>query len=152
LFKNNGGGIIKRTRILNQIGVIFVTCFLLSVIICCNGEEEEGVAVSSPETSVDAVAHVTASPRTGDDPTICGMCGYTGKIDVITGTTYTINNLPKGIYYFSLTTYDENGIEGTFSSEMVRTISSTTGSAIISWSASSEPEVAGYKIYYGKSQ
>jgi hypothetical protein len=30
LFKKNGGSIVKRNRILNQIGVIFVTCLLIS--------------------------------------------------------------------------------------------------------------------------
>jgi hypothetical protein len=95
-------------------------------------------------------AHV--SLRTGDDPKICGMCGYTTKIDAITGTTYTISNLPSGTYYFSLTAYDGNGVEGTFSTEMSQTILSETGNATLSWSASIDgSNVAGYKIYYGKS-
>lgn len=117
-----------------------------SLVIGCNGGGEAGSDANAPPPTA------TKSPRTGDDPKICGMCGYTTRMDVLTATSFTINNLPAGTYYFSLTTYDEDGIEGTFSNEMVQTISSTPGSVTISWIRRGEPEASGYKIYYGISK
>lgn len=118
----------------------------VSLVIGCNGGGGAGSDANEPPPTT------TKSPRTGDDPRICGMCGYTTRMDVLTATNYTINNLPGGTYYFSLTTYDEDGIEGTFSNEMVQTFSSSPGSVTISWIARSEPEASGYKIYYGISK
>lgn len=143
-----------------------VMCFVLiglflSVIIGCGGGGGEGAGgyiappASSPASS--PTPSPTSSPttqlfRTGDDPNACGMCGYTVMIDAGNVTEYTIDNLSGGTYYFSLTTYDETGIEGIFSNEMVRTVSAATGDVTIRWSANAEPDVAGYKIYYGKSK
>lgn len=138
-----------------------VVCFVLiglflSVIIGCGGGGGEGVSgyipSSSPSpTSSPTTPPTTQTPRTGDDPNVCGMCGYTVMIDAENVTEYTINNLPAGTYYFSLTTYDVNGIESIFSAEITGTVSAATGDVTIRWSANTEPDVAGYKIYYGKS-
>lgn len=135
----------------NYVVFCMFVILLLSIIICCSSSGGGG-EVSETATIVPQTTN-TSSPRTGDDPNVCGLCGYTDKIDSITGTTYTINNLSQGTYYFSITAYDENGIEGNFSAEISKTISSETGNATLTWSASSDgSNVAGYKIYYGKSQ
>ena len=135
--------------------------FFLSVIIGCGGggggEGVSGYTASpSPSPSSSPTTSPTSSPttqscRTGDDPNACGMCGYTVMIDAGNVTEYTINNLPAGAYYFSLTTYDVNGIESIFSEELTGTVSAVTGDVTIRWSANTELDVAGYKIYYGKS-
>ena len=57
------------------------------------------------------------STRTGDDPKICGMCGYKAKLDVGNVNTYRIN-LPEDTYYFSITAYDPNGNESAFADEI----------------------------------
>ena len=144
-----------------------VVCFVLlglflSVMIGCGGGGGgEGVsaytsspsqsATSSPTTSSPTNLPTTQSPRTGDDPNVCGMCGYTVMIDAGNVTEYNINDLSAGTYYFSLTTYDVNGIESIFSGEFSGTVSAVTGDVTIRWSANTETGVAGYKIYYGKS-
>lgn len=134
-----------------------VVCFILlglflSVIIGCGGGGGEGAGgfIASP-AAAPTTSPTTQSCRTGDDPNACGMCGYTVVIVAGNVTEYTINNLPAGTYYFSLTTYDVNGIESIFSGELTATVSAVTGNVTIHWSANTEPEVAGYKIYYGKS-
>ena len=136
-----------------------VICFVLiglflSVIIGCGGGGGEGasgyVALPAPASS-PASSSAPQLFRTGDDPNVCGLCGYTVMIDVGNVTEYTINDLPAGTYYYSLTTYDVNGIESIFSGELAGTVSAATGDVTIRWSANTEPDVAGYKIYYGKS-
>jgi len=140
-----------------------VVCFVLiglflSVIIGCGGGGGEGVSgsVASPAPVSSPIANqitspTAQSPRTGVDPNACGLCGYTVMIDAGNVTEYTINDVPAGTYYYSLTTYDVNGIESIFSEELTGTVSATTGNVTIRWSANAEPDVAGYKIYYGKS-
>ncbi|MHB8139330.1 MAG: hypothetical protein ACYDGO_13230 [Smithellaceae bacterium] len=143
----------------NNVMCFVLICMFLSVIIGCGGGGGEGAGgyiappASSPASSPtpSPTSPATQLFRTGDDPNACGMCGYTVMIDAGNETTYTIDNLSVGTYYFSLTTYDEKGIEGIFSNEIVRTVSSANGSATISWNANTDSEVAGYKIYYGKS-
>jgi len=107
--------------------------------------------------SNDAQRSATASTklifRTGDDPKVCNMCGYEKKIDASITTAYTIDNLTKGIYYFSITAYDRDGIEGCFSAEMSQIITAETANVKLSWSESIDKlNVAGYKIYYGKTK
>ncbi|NLD51178.1 MAG: hypothetical protein GX660_28925 [Clostridiaceae bacterium] len=135
-----------------------VVCFVLlglflSVIIGCGGGggESAGGYIAPLAASSPVSASTTIIFRTGDDPNICGMCGYTAMIVAGNVTEYTINNLPAGTYYFSLTTYDVNGIESIFSGELTGTVSAVTGNVTIRWSANTETDVAGYKIYYGKS-
>jgi hypothetical protein len=46
---------------------------------------------------------------------------YTRIIDVGNVTTYTINNLSSGTYYFAVTAYDIQQIESSYSSEVSKT-------------------------------
>ena len=63
--------------------------------------------------------YVGTSPRTGTDPKICGMCGYTTKIDVGNVTTYRVPGLIQGkTYYISVTAYDTSDNESAFSDQV----------------------------------
>jgi len=65
--------------------------------------------------------------RTGTDPKVCTMCGYSTKVDVGKVTTYTISNLTNNTtYYFSITAYDTSNNESVFSSEVSKLIPATT--------------------------
>lgn len=67
------------------------------------------------------------SPRTGTDPKVCTLCGYSTKIDVGKVTTYTLTGLNgTGTYYFSVTAYDTSNNESTFSSEVSKPMSTLT--------------------------
>jgi hypothetical protein len=62
--------------------------------------------------------------RTGTDPKVCTLCGYTTKVDVGKVTTYTISNLTNGqTYYFSVTAYDTSNNESVFSSQVSKLVS-----------------------------
>ncbi|OGZ35097.1 MAG: hypothetical protein A2174_00425 [Candidatus Portnoybacteria bacterium RBG_13_41_18] len=64
------------------------------------------------------------SPRTGNNPKTCVLCGYLTKVDVGKTTTYTISNLTNGqTYYFSVSAYDTSNNESVFSSEVNKLIS-----------------------------
>ena len=66
------------------------------------------------------------SPRTGTDPKVCTMCGYTTKVDVGNVTTYTVANLTNNTtYYFSVTAYDNSGNESAFSLEVSKLVAKT---------------------------
>ncbi len=59
------------------------------------------------------------SPRTGDDPKMCGMCGYTQKVNIPNaGATSHVLNLASGTYYFAVTAYDDSGNESLFTSQV----------------------------------
>jgi hypothetical protein len=59
------------------------------------------------------------SPRTGTDPKVCGLCGYSTMIDAGNATTSRIPGLIQGkTYYISATAYDTSGNESVFSSEV----------------------------------
>jgi hypothetical protein len=47
---------------------------------------------------------------------------YTTIMDVGNVTTYTINNLSSGTYYFTVTSYDSSGIESSYAGEVSKTI------------------------------
>jgi hypothetical protein len=47
---------------------------------------------------------------------------YTKTIDVGNVTTYTVNNLTSGTYYFAVTAYDTSGNESSYSNEAYKTI------------------------------
>jgi YHS domain-containing protein len=66
------------------------------------------------------------SPRTGSDPKVCGLCGYSNRVDVGKVTTYTLNNLTNGqTYYFSVTAYDTSNNESAFSNQGSKYITAT---------------------------
>jgi uncharacterized protein YfaP (DUF2135 family) len=47
---------------------------------------------------------------------------YTQVVDVQTATSWSINTLTHGTWYFDVTCYDSNGIESDFSNEVSTTI------------------------------
>lgn len=62
--------------------------------------------------------------RTGTDPKVCGMCGYSASTTVSSAiTTYTFNNLTDGLtYYFSVSARDASNNESSFSGEVSKII------------------------------
>jgi hypothetical protein len=111
------------------------------------------------------------SARTGSDPKICTMCGYSTKLDVDDVRTYTFNNLTNGqTYYFSVSAYDTSNNESSFSAEVSKAIPAvdttsptipgtpvantvTTTTVALSWTASTDSVgVTGYRVYRGGSQ
>jgi hypothetical protein len=46
---------------------------------------------------------------------------YTTIIDVGNVTTYFINNLVLGTYYFTVTTYNTSGVESAYANEIIKT-------------------------------
>ena len=59
------------------------------------------------------------SPRTGTDPKVCGLCGYSNVINVGNVTTYGIAGLIQGkTYYISATAYDTGINESGFSAQV----------------------------------
>ncbi len=68
----------------------------------------------------------------------------------------TVNNLEEGTtYYFAATAYDSNGNESGYSDEINHTVENgivtpqPDGQADFSWLQNTEPNLSGYKIYYG---
>jgi hypothetical protein len=47
---------------------------------------------------------------------------YTSSLDIGNVTTYSVNNLALGTYFFSVTAYDTSKIESSFSNEVSKTI------------------------------
>lgn len=78
-------------------------------------------ASSDPEVAGHNIYYGKTS-RTGNDPKECGMCGYTEKVDASSRNSYIIINPIQGTICFSVTAYDANRIEGTFSNEHCQTI------------------------------
>ena len=63
--------------------------------------------------------YVGTSPRTGTDPKVCGMCGYSKVIDVRNSTTGIAGGLIHNKnYYMSVTAYDYSYNESAFSTEV----------------------------------
>jgi hypothetical protein len=59
------------------------------------------------------------SARTGTDPKVCGLCGYSKMIDIGNAITYRIPGLIQGkTYYISATAYDTSNNESVFSTEV----------------------------------
>ena len=118
-------------RIIYGLGMVA----LLTAFIGCGGGGESAPATvptvsftlnwGAPTTDADGNAlsglsgyNVYYGPqaRTGSDPKVCNLCGYTQRINVSNVTSHTLN-LPKGTYYFSITAYDASGNESVFSNE-----------------------------------
>jgi hypothetical protein len=59
------------------------------------------------------------SPRTGGDPNVCGLCGYSTMVDVRNVTVFSLADLNPGqTYYISATAYDTSNNESVFSGQV----------------------------------
>ncbi len=66
------------------------------------------------------------STRTGVDPNLCGLCGYSTMVDVGRVISYPFSNLTGGqTYYFSITAYDALNNESSFSAEVNKAIAAS---------------------------
>lgn len=81
------------------------------------------------------------SPRTGTDPKVCTLCGYTANVNAGNVLTRTFNSLTDGqTHYFSVSAYDTSGNESVFSAEVSKVLppsSDTTPPTISGVTASS---------------
>jgi len=103
------------------------------------------------------------TPRTGSDPKVCSLCGYSSSINVGNVTSYVFSSLTNGLtYYFSISAIDTTGNESSFSAEVSKNItvpdttapvvsgvtasSITQNSAVIVWTTN---ELSDTQIDYG---
>lgn len=69
------------------------------------------------------------SPRTGTNPKVCGMCGYTASVNAGNVTSYAFSGMTNGqTYYFSTSALDTSNNESTFSGEVHKSIPAVTSS------------------------
>jgi hypothetical protein len=47
---------------------------------------------------------------------------YSTTVNLGTSTTYVVNNLASGTYYFAVTVVNSSGVESSFSNEVSKTI------------------------------
>lgn len=80
------------------------------------------------------------TPRSGTNPGTgtgkCGLCGYPASFNGVNNpislgkvTTYAVNNLANGRYYFSVTAVDLSGNESAFSGDTTTTYKFVSGTA-----------------------
>ena len=95
-----------------------------------------------------------------------GVIGnYTDSIPNITGNSYLNCDLPEGTYYYALRARNSHGLLGPLSAEVSVVINPATqappppqqvavsgtspGCVLVTWRANTEPDLAGYYVYYG---
>lgn len=76
---------------------------------------------------------------------------YSKTINAGNSTTVTVPDLETGTtYFFAVTAYDGTGSESSPSNEVVHNIPSPSPMDVaLEWDPNLEPEVTGYKLYYG---
>lgn len=93
-------------------------------------------SITASFTTLNTATLTWDAPTNPDGTTITDIIGYklyygtsSGNystiIDVGNQTSYTINNLSAGTYYFVVTDYNSTGDESSFSNEVTKTISGT---------------------------
>ena len=102
-----------------------------------------------PNTESDMAGYriyIGTSPRTGTDPKVCGLCGYSTMIDAGNATTSRIPGLIQGkTYYISATAYDTSGNESVFSSE----VNGKAKEGYINFDGDGKTEIAVYRASNG---
>jgi hypothetical protein len=68
-----------------------------------------------------------------------------------TGTMYTGENLPAGVYRLDAVAFSNDGSRSGSATHSFRVSETTTKSVSLVWDENTEPDLAGYKIYYGLS-
>ena len=120
---------------MKQRGTIYLQLIAIIILLySCGGCGGGGDSSSPPDNSATLTwndnsesdlagykIYYGTSPRTGSDPKVCTMCGYSVKIDAKKVTVYTVRNLTGGsTYYFSVTAYDTSGNESAYSVKEVQ--------------------------------
>ena len=93
------------------------------------------------------------------------IASYTDSIPNITGNSHFNCGLPEGVYYYALRARNSAGILGPLSAEasvivnpvtqppappqQVEVLGTDPGCVRVTWRANSEPDLAGYYVYYG---
>lgn len=104
---------------------IFATFFVLSVNKAWAGSATLTWNANSESDLNGYKIYYGTSPRTGSDPKVCTLCGYTSVVNNVSKnlTTYTFSNLTDGAtYYFSVSAFDTSNNESSFSGEVVKAI------------------------------
>lgn len=123
------------------ISISFLILIILSTISGCGGKGSGGDSSSSLSISDDNPSNDNSLILTWEAPTtnvdgtpLTDLAGYKiyygvssgeyTKVIIITDniTTYTIENLSSGTYYFAVTAYDTAGNESAYSNEVSKTI------------------------------
>jgi len=112
--------------------IMIITVIFLTLSTGCGVNNEKG---DTGKIGSNSVTLSWNPPLNGDGSSIKNLKGYkiyygtksreyTEVIDVDNpdATTYSIENLPAGTYYFAITAYDDRGIESDYSNEESTTI------------------------------
>jgi len=112
---------------------VLLAHMLLIMLVSCGGGGEGGISSGSIDTPTLHEGSLTLkweAPITNSNGTsLTDLAGYriyfgtspgnySLAIDIGNVTTYTIENLSPGIYYFAIAAYDTSGNESTFSNEV----------------------------------
>jgi hypothetical protein len=122
----SSGRIMLNKRFLGSSMILKIFLFILLTISLLFQSAWAGTALIrlawDPNTEPDVAGYriyFGTSPRTGDDPTVCGLCGYSKMVDRGNGTAYRIPGLIQAkTYYISATAYDTSNNESVFSDEI----------------------------------
>ena len=108
--------------------------FYILIIIITSASCGSVPSIGTPTSATGSVSLAWDVPTTYIDGTpVTGLVGfkvyygtasrsYTHIIDAKTVTSFTVNSLPPGTYYFAITAYDSSGIESDYSDELSKTI------------------------------
>ena len=114
------------------------------------GATSDKVQGQAKEVAVGATMTVTASV-----PAKTGNVVYTWYLNgalKASGSSYTIsNNLPAGFYRLDGSVVRKDGSRAGSASHSFQVKASQVRQANLIWDPNSEPDLAGYKIYYGTS-
>jgi hypothetical protein len=111
----------------NKIFSIFCISLILTIFAGCGGGADFNAATGSVSlTWTVPTTYVDGTPA----KSVAGFRVYYGKesraytqiIDVRNVTSYTVNSLFPGTYYFAVTAYDSFGMESDYSPELIETI------------------------------
>lgn len=135
--------------IMRLFSVFFLALFLASAVAGCGGasgsDTSSSPAVSPPPvsgggggtgggTSTGTATLAWKAPATNTDGTpLTDLAGfkvyygtasgtYTNTVTIGKATSYSVNNLAPGTYYFTVTAYDTTGLESGYSNEVAKTV------------------------------
>lgn len=128
--------------IMRLFSVFFLALFLASAVAGCGGASGSDTlsspAVSPPPvsggTTTETATLAWSAPITNTDGTpLTDLAGYkvhygkssgtyTNTVTIGKVTSYSINNLAPGTYYFTVTAYDTTGLESGYSNEVSKVV------------------------------
>ena len=118
------------------------------------------LAITLVLVQTSRAADVTLAWNASSDASLTGYKVYYGvqsrtypnALDVGKTTTHTVTGLQEGAtYYFAVTAYNASRSESGYSNEVSKatTPAPRTVNLTLTWNASTDAGLAGYKVYYG---